>query len=445
MANPGRYGPGMSTPRVRRLLFSLLAIAALPAVARAQIDMNGSYWVEVLPDRTSLLQVGVTQVGSTLTMSGDFVGSGIIDTTTGVFSVSFPSGPCFGISGTATNGGDDFLATFTGGTSLFCNFDVIQFAGSRHCHDGVVDAAAGEQCDPGAAIDKCCPSCLRASAGTTCVDDGNSCTRDECNAAGACIHPNRIAGNFCDSDFNGCTVDKCDGAGHCLHTPTVGLACNDANGCTSSDACDVDGVCRGTPCGPCSSCVLGSCTSTAAATDVCDQPLEPGSPLTLEQGSSPARATATWKLTHGPAATPADFGDPSDATAYALCVYRRPPPEPSPVYADVLLSAVLPGGATCADGKPCWKATKRGFKYQDKTGLRGGVTQLDLRAGKEGRTRLTLKSKGANLALPDLPIDGSVLVRLKADDGRCWQAVYHDPRKNDGSVFKADGAAHVQP
>lgn len=52
------------------------------------------------------------------------------------------------------------------------------------CGDGVLDA--GEQCDDTAG---CCTSeCTFAAKGSSCPDDGEFCTRDVCDAAGACLH-----------------------------------------------------------------------------------------------------------------------------------------------------------------------------------------------------------------------------------------------------------------
>lgn len=229
----------------------------------------------------------------------------------------------------------------------------------------------------------------------------------------------------------------------------MGVACaDDGNACTSDDTCDAGGVCQpGAACAPCLTCVPDfGCTEVTPVDVGCDEPIAPGSPLALQPGASDARDTVSWKLTRGPATTPTAFGDPATTTDYTLCVHGRPDEFVSfPFYADVLLSTVLPGGATCADGRPCWKSVRAGRRYRDRAGLRGGVTHLDLRAGDAGRTRLSLKAKGAALALPALPIEGSVLVRLTADGGRCWQAEYTAPRRNDATSFRAKGAAVATP
>ena len=83
------------------------------------------------------------------------------------------------------------------------------------CGDGVVEGA--EQCDDGNTDDgDCCSaSCTLESAGSACASDGNVCTDDVCDGAGACTHPANAA------------------------------SCDDENLCTENDTC-ANGVCGGT-------------------------------------------------------------------------------------------------------------------------------------------------------------------------------------------------------
>lgn len=83
------------------------------------------------------------------------------------------------------------------------------------CGDGILQSP--EQCDDGnGESDDCCsPSCLRASAGSACHNDGNTCTDDKCDANGICQHLNNTA------------------------------ACNDGSACTQGDQCS-NGSCAGT-------------------------------------------------------------------------------------------------------------------------------------------------------------------------------------------------------
>ena len=68
----------------------------------------------------------------------------------------------------------------------------------------------------------------------TC-DDGNNCTRDECDPkTGKCVHP-KIS---CD-DGRPCTTDACDAAtGACSHVPFIlGAPCDDGDPCTAFNFC----------------------------------------------------------------------------------------------------------------------------------------------------------------------------------------------------------------
>jgi cysteine-rich repeat protein len=56
------------------------------------------------------------------------------------------------------------------------------------CGDTVPDT--GEDCDDGNTLDgDCCSAaCLFESVGSACADDGEFCTRDQCDGAGVCLH-----------------------------------------------------------------------------------------------------------------------------------------------------------------------------------------------------------------------------------------------------------------
>ncbi len=163
------------------------------------------------------------------------------------------------------------------------------------CGNGVVEA--GETCDDGntAAGDCCSPTCTYDAPGTACTSDGNVCTNDVCNGAGACLHPNNTApcddglfcngadtcgggtcthagnpctggsecadtcneaadncfdpaGTACTSDGNVCTNDQCNGSGACTH-PNNTAPCDDGLFCTGADICS-GGACThaGSPC-----------------------------------------------------------------------------------------------------------------------------------------------------------------------------------------------------
>lgn len=151
---------------------------------------------------------------------------------------------------------------------LFCN-------GADTCAGGTCSIHAGNPCATGTecadACDESGDTCFDPS-GTPCTDDGDTCTFDECNGAGACVHPGKQDGETCDdgdscttddvcasgdcvgdplpqncNDNNPCTLDTCNPQGGCLFDPAGrdGFVCDDTNPCTNQDVCD-NGICQGT-------------------------------------------------------------------------------------------------------------------------------------------------------------------------------------------------------
>lgn len=119
--------------------------------------------------------------------------------------------------------------------------------GADSCQSGSCSVHAGNPCSGGS---ECADSCNEAldncfdTAGTVCGDDGNPCTDEQCNGAGACVHPNKLPETPCPDDGVECTFDKCDGGGTCAHPAKIaGTACTtDNNGCTD-DVCNGGGSC----------------------------------------------------------------------------------------------------------------------------------------------------------------------------------------------------------
>ena len=115
------------------------------------------------------------------------------------------------------------------------------------CGDGVLEA--GEQCDEGPATGangSCCDSgCQFRSAGETCRPAAGDCdVAETCDGAGSPCPADELkpAGTSCADDGNSCTVDACDGSNvDCEHTPAPsGTVCRSA-----SDDCDVPATCDG--------------------------------------------------------------------------------------------------------------------------------------------------------------------------------------------------------
>lgn len=169
--------------------------------------------------------------------------------------------------------------------------------------------------------------------------------------------------------------------------------------------------------------------------DACAAAPEPGcrtslhSLLTLTQNGPNHVSHLGWQWREGAATTVADFGAPDQTSGYQLCLY-----DPSGARLGIGVNA----GGVC-DGKPCWRSTPSGFTYRDKTLVPDGVFQLLLRAGADGKARVSLVGKGDRLALPLPPFASFPLtVQVKRPDGgECWEATYATALQNEPGRLKA--------
>jgi len=148
---------------------------------------------------------------------------------------------------------------------------------------GSVCRASTGECDPAEVCqaDIGCPADVKEAAGTSCGDDGNPCTADQCNGTSAlCQHPagnagavcrpstgecdppetctgssttcpaqNPPTGYACTDDGNPCTNDVCDANSTCTH-PNNSAPCNDGLFCNGADTCSGGscGMHTGNPC-----------------------------------------------------------------------------------------------------------------------------------------------------------------------------------------------------
>jgi hypothetical protein len=100
-------------------------------------------------------------------------------------------------------------------------------------------------------------TCSSTPTTDTCADDGDACTKDQCQA-GQCLHT--FDNGLCDcatdahcDDANACTDDSCSVAGGCVNDDNTNV-CNDNDACTVTDACGA-GDCTGT--NVCFDCTVG--------------------------------------------------------------------------------------------------------------------------------------------------------------------------------------------
>jgi hypothetical protein len=169
----------------------------------------------------------------------------------------------------------------------------------------------------------------------------------------------------------------------------------------------------------------------------CRRPVESGqAPLVIRDRSPDFADRLTWRWTRGAATTRADFGEPQQATTYQLCVFDGD--------GNTIARASAPAGGDCG-GRPCWRATARGFEYRSRAAATGAgprsSVKLSLRAGIGGKARIVLRGRGVHLGLDPLPATQPVTVQLENGEGICWEARYAAPAgKNDARSFadKAD-------
>ena len=223
--------------------------------------------------------------------------------------------------------------------------------------------AAADQCD---VAETCtgssgaCPADGLQPDGTTC-DDGNACTvADQCTA-GACAGASSVCGD-------GTLQEAC------------GESCDDGN----TDA--------GDGCSPTCTIEPGlGCAATPLTT--CRLPFVPGASSLLMLKRGGVKDLLKWKWLRGTRTTIAEYGTPTVATNYRLCMYDG---------SGLRVQVEVPAGGTCGT-KACWRQNGvKGFKYKDAALTPDGAQQLSLKEGAVGKAQIQLSGRGANLRLPPI-------------------------------------------
>jgi hypothetical protein len=136
----------------------------------------------------------------------------------------------------------------------------------------------------------------------------------------------------------------------------------------------------------------------------------------------------TWK---GEQTLLDELGDPTTSSSYRFCAYDGND--------QVILALVATAAADCGT-KPCWKGSSKGFSYKDRLGVAGGLTDLKLKEGADGKASLKLKAKGAGLSFPVLPLvqlPGPVrALLLNEETNACWTAVFSSAPSDPDSTVK---------
>src|SRR5439155_931616 len=167
--------------------------------------------------------------------------------------------------------GDCDVAETCDGTSTSCPADAF-LPTTALCR-----ASAGE-CDPAefcTGSSAGCPADAKSTAGRACSDDGNPCSRDECDGgSNDCQHPAGHAGTVCRPATDDCDQDEtCDGT----HGPDVTCEWSAGSNLCPSCAAGSDGQCP-TPKSECGKSFVSSRQSSAVSSDMAhDFVLAPGS------------------------------------------------------------------------------------------------------------------------------------------------------------------------
>jgi len=340
---------------------------------------------------------------------------------------------------------------------IFCN-------GADKCSAGTC-VHPGDPCAGGAVCADTCnetvDNCLD-TAGTSC-DDGAFCNGADTCAAGNCVHAgnpctggtdcanacNEAVDNCfdlkwarCTDDGDVCTDDVCDGAGACTH-PNNTAPCEEGNLCTGFDTC-ASGVCivgGVTDCDDGDLCTADTCDAATGCRHVAQ--LLPESAcavaskimLAIKNNDDPARNLLKWRWVAGEPFSRSDLGMPGQDTAYALCVYDTTASAPTLV-ASV---DITPG--------PRWaEDVSKGWVYADRAGMSDGVLEVLLKTGDAGKTKALLKSGGVKLPIPLPATDSryfnqapSVIAQLVNSEGVCLTSKFTlvDTLRNDATQFKA--------
>jgi hypothetical protein len=226
-------------------------------------------------------------------------------------------------------------------------------------------------------------------------------------------------------------VAFCD-PGPCGGQPD-GTPCDDGSICTEDDVCG-GGVCGGAPvaCAACTQCdgTLGCVTAPA---DDCRQTPMPTAEVTVRTEASGDTEWLRWRWARGEETTLGDLGDPTTGDGYRFCVFDESGSTPV-----LLASADVPPGGTCGE-EPCWlRRGERGMRFRDPARRHGGVERIDVRAGRDGQARVTVRATGARLDVPAPPMELPLRFQLQASTGVCWESVFSQSgaRQNAAGFYR---------
>jgi len=153
----------------------------------------------------------------------------------------------------------------------------------------------------------------------------------------------------------------------------------------------------------------------------------------IRDNADDAKDQLKWKWGNGDETVQSDLGDPSNSTAYTLCVY------------DSTLDISSLAATLLVDVNGNWQdKDPKGWNYKDKVGLFAGVQKAQLKTGAPTKSKAQVKAKGAGVPVPTafstdefFDQDSAVTVQLVSSDGTCWTSEFAANKKNTAEQFKA--------
>jgi cysteine-rich repeat protein len=269
---------------------------------------------------------------------------------------------------------------------------------------------------------------IARAAGAACLDDclidfgGAGPTYDTCVAACGVCGNGEIEGDEDCDDGNTVGGDCCDAT--CRFEPAGSPCEGDDDPCTT-DTCDGEGDCD---------------DEEVPALDCRSPAVAGGATLVMRDVEHDAKDLLVWKWRRGAATTKAEFGDPTNSTTFALCIYDD---------VDGLLTTItLPAGGTCGP-HACWAERPGGFRYRNRAREPEGAGELLLQQGRhDGRSEIVLEARGENLDLPDLEsLESPLTIQLRRTGSQlCWGARYSfPPARRKGAVLFRDRSDPAPP
>jgi len=227
-------------------------------------------------------------------------------------------------------------------------------------------------------------------------------------------------GNYTDGD---CCSATCQLVGN------DGDSCEDGNACTTSETC-ASGVCvpgGDLTCDPCLVCDSDEGCVVPDAIYPCQEAPTNGSAIQMRHDADDdGRDKLLWRWRSQTPVELDEFGAPDVVTDISLCVYEA---------GALVLSSTIPAAQNC-NGKPCWVRKEHDARFADKLAQFGGLSSIRIREGSTGK--ITVKGRGAGLALGDLDLALPATVRLRRGDGTpCWEANFDEAGTSDLGRFRA--------